>query len=299
MKQRALNFPYLFIFMVSFITQNARADENLFGYVRGAETMPSGSWSAYQILTSRTGKGMGTYRALDAETEVEYGLTDRLSIGGDFHMQSIYSKDLLIDAYIPKDVEYGLKPSAMDIAAKYNFLSPAKDDLGLSTSLALERGWLDPHSGQKKDTTTVQLDFLLQKYFLEGQLICVANVGMESTHAKRYPIEGLPADFEWPTHPEMEIGLNSGLGLSYRFLSNWFVGAETVYESEYETEVGEERWSWFAGPSLHVGEETWWSTLTYFPQIKGGPTFPDQDPKKLQLVEKTEQEVRLKVGYNF
>lgn len=122
---------------------------------------------------------------------------------------------------------------------------------------------------------------------------------METTYADRKPIADLPACFDWPTDPEMEIELKSGLGAAYRIAPRWFVGAETIYETEFETEVGQERWSWFAGPSLHYGDQAWWATLTYLDQIKGGGETFDGQPDDLHLFEKTEREIRFKLGYNF
>lgn len=300
MKKIRIFKSLLIIGCLSFFSAESSADENLFGYVRGSETLPASSWELYQILTSRTDKGAGKYQALDSSTELEYGFSDKLSLIGEFKMQSINVSDLIIDAYIPKDNSYGLKPSGLEIAAKYNFLSPAKDDLGLTTLLALEYTWLDRHSGQGKDSTSVYLEFLFQKYFLEGQLIGVFNLGMESTYADRHNIENLPPGFEWPTEPEMEIALKAGSGISYRFISNWFIGTESVYESEYETAVGQERYSTFIGPTLHYGSEKYWGTLTWFSQINGGgPPYPGQENTRLHLIEKTKQEVRLKIGYNF
>src|SRR6185295_19171381 len=55
----------------------ANADEQLFGFVRGAETLPKGKAEVYQFVTYRTGKDSGTYHGLDFDTEVEYGFTDR------------------------------------------------------------------------------------------------------------------------------------------------------------------------------------------------------------------------------
>jgi hypothetical protein len=127
----------------------------------------------------------------------------------------------------------------------------------------------------------------------------VGNVGLESTYAQRKAIDGLPEDFDWPTGPEMEIEPIIGTGISYRFAPNWFFGGEALWEAEYETEVGRERYSLFAGPSLHYGGEKFWSTLTWFPQIQGGDsTYPDQ-PEDLQLIEKTKVEVKLKLGFNL
>jgi hypothetical protein len=115
---------------------------------------------------------------------------------------------------------------------------------------------------------------------------------------------------EWPTTPEMEIGVLAAAGISYRFAPNWYVGVETLYDTEFETEVGRERWSWQAGPTLHYGAKNWWATLTWFPQLRGGGVkfgpaswngvpYPGQDDPNMQLIEKTKYEIRLKVGYNF
>ena len=80
----------------------------------------------------------------------------------------------------------------------------------------------------------------------------------------------------------------------------WYIGIEVLYETEFETEVGQERWSVFAGPSLHYGTQRWWATLTWAPQITGGgEQYPGQADTDLHLIEKTEQEVRLKFGFNF
>jgi hypothetical protein len=278
----------------------ACADEQLFGYLKGAEPLPKGAWDFYEVLTLRTDKGQGDYEALNAETEIEYGLTDRLTVALSLDLQAIDTSGLTIDGYLPKDEEYGLRPSGVEGALKYNFLSAAKDALGLSMYFALDYDWLDAHSGQDKDKLSSELELLLQKYFLDGQLIWVGNLGMESTYADRGAIADLPEDFEWTTDPEMEVELKAGTGLSYRFAPRWFIGGEVLYETEYETEVAQERWSVFAGPSLHYAATRWWVTLTWLPQIQGGgEQYEGQEDEDLHLIEKTEQEARLKVGLNF
>lgn len=285
------------------LTSAASADEHLFGYVKGAETLPKGTLEFVQWLTSRNDKGKvggeGSYHAVDTKTEVEYGVTDRFTTAAYLKAQSIHLQGLTVDGYLPKDESYGLKPSGVETSMKYNFLSPAKDDIGLASYFSLNYSWLDTHSGQEKDKVSAEMTFILQKYFFEGQMIWAGNAGMESTYAKRAAIADLPAGFEWPTAPEMELEIKFGTGLSYRFLPNWFFGAETEYEAEYETEVGRERWSIFAGPSLHYGSEKWWGTLTWYPQLSGGPDYPDQTVAHLHLVEKTKDEFRLKVGFEF
>ena len=274
------------------------ADENLLGYVKGAETLPEGSWEGYQIFTQREDKGVGSYRAIDSLTELEYGVTSKLTLSGGIKAMTLDTSGLLIEGYLPEERDMGWTFSGFELAAKYNFLSPALDDFGLSGYWELDYGTKDPHSGQDKTTISIESMLTAQKYFLEGQLVWAGNLGMEATYASRDEISGLPEDFEWPTDPEMEVEFKLGTGISYRFSPGWFVGAEAMYETEFETEVGQERWSVFAGPSLHYGASQWWATLTWFKQLEGGGELV-QETDDLHLIEKTKDEVRLKLGYNF
>jgi hypothetical protein len=275
------------------------ADENLFGYVKGSEVLPKGAVEFYQIVTQRSGKGTGHYTAYNTTTELEYGVTDRFTAAGEIKGQQMDTSGIVIDGYMPGDEQYGLRFGGLETSAKYNFLSPALDDIGLSALVGFEYLTLDPHSGRDKDSISISLDFQLQKYFLEGQIIWVANAGTEGTRATRAAIDNLPEDFEWPTAMEAEIEFNLGTGLSYRFAPGWFVGVEAQYETEYETEVAMERSSVFAGPSLHYGGEKFWLTLTWFDQLSGGGETYEGQPSGLHLIEKTEQEVRFKMGFNF
>lgn len=293
----------------------AHADENLLGYVSGAETLPKGASDAYIFVTHRWDKGRGEYSANDYSLEYEYGLTHRLTGGVELKGQSIDTSGLVIDGYMPGPENYGLKPSGIEAKLKYNFLSPAKDDIGLSATFSLQQSWLDPHSGRDKDTTKFEVGMQLQKLFLDDQLSLMLNTGLEGTYAKRAPlnaatqasadaaIQALTADptatFEWPTDPEMELEFKLGGGAAYRFAPNWYVGAETMYETEFETEVGQERWSLFAGPSIHYGSKDWWATLTYFNQLAGGKEQYIGQTEDLHLIEKTKHELRFKLGFNF
>ena len=123
---------------VAVFASSAFADENLFGYVKGSETLPKGAWELYEVTTLRSGKGRGDYTAWNLEAEAEYGVTHRLSATGGLNFQSIDTKGLVIDGYLPGDKEYGPKLSGMEAALKYNFLAPAKDNIGLSGTLGLD-----------------------------------------------------------------------------------------------------------------------------------------------------------------
>lgn len=294
----------------------ATADENLFGYLAGAEPTPKGHDEVYAWLTRRWDKGAGDYEAYDLRLEYEHGITDRLA--GALYLKglAIDTSGLRIDGYLPKDGQYGMRASGVEAALKYSFLTPALDDIGLATYLAFAYDWRDAHSGQEKDKYTLELKLLTQKYALDGQLVWVGNVGVAAAYADRAPIDDLPINdatgepLDWPTEPEMEIEFLAGTGVSYRFAPNWYVGAEALYEREHETEVGTERWSWQAGPTLHYGAKRWWATLTWLKQIEGGGeqfgpvsfdgrAYPGQDDAGLHLIEKTKNELRLKVGFNL
>lgn len=282
------------------VAGSAQADENLFGYLKGAETLPQGAAEVYQFVTQRSDKGTGKYRALDMKTEGEYGFTNRLTGTFGLKTMSLNTSGILIDGYLPGDKKFGFKASGIEAALKYNFLSPAKDDVGLSMTTELNYDWIDAHSGQDKKKIEFELGLQLQKLFAEGQISWVTNAALETTYAKRGALANLPEDFEWPTHPEMEIGLKLGTGVMLRFAPNWSAGAEALFQNEFETEVGQERWSMFAGPTLHYGAKNWWSTLSWVKQIKGGgEKYNGQTASNLHLIERTKNEVRFKVGYNF
>ncbi|MCC2617741.1 hypothetical protein LJ739_15925 [Aestuariibacter halophilus] len=276
------------------------AAENMFGVVKGAETLPQDAMEIYQKVNRRSDKGQGDYTAYDFVTEVEYGVSNRFSAAAGLKMMRLDTQGLIIDGYLPKANDIGLKLSGIEFSGKYMFLSPAKDDIGLSMYMSANYDWIDPHSGQDKDTLSFETELLTQKYFLEGELIWATNLGLEATYADRAAIDDLPEGFEWPTDPEMELELKFGTAMTYRVAPKWFVGVEAFYETEFETEVGQERWSVFAGPSIHYGSATWWGTLAFLTQLEGGgEQYANQSDTSLHLIEKTKQELRLAVGFNF
>jgi hypothetical protein len=288
----------VFLTAVSIATP-ARADENLLGYIKGAETLPKGAGEIYVFNTLRSGKGQGDYSAVDTELEIEYGITDRITLSAAASFLSIDTKGLVIDGYLPGPAHYTGKFNGLELKGKFNILSPALDDFGLAVITSGEIKRLDPHSGRRKTEYEGRVTLAAQKYFMQGQLIWVGNIGLKAGVEYRKPIANLPVGFDWPTTPETEIELSAGTGLSYRVAPNWFLGAETEYASEYETEVGQERWSLFAGPTVHYGGKNVWATFTWFPQLKGGGERYLGQTGNLHLIEKTKNEFRLKIGYNF
>ena len=60
----------------------AQADENLFGYTYGAETLPKDETEMELWATDRRGKGEGHYDAQDYKLELEHGFIDHFTVSG-------------------------------------------------------------------------------------------------------------------------------------------------------------------------------------------------------------------------
>lgn len=303
------------------IASSIQADESLLNFTRTAEPMPKGAMDLVQYIEYHGDKGAGSYRGIYSKTELEYGVTNKFNISGYIHGQSVKTEGIVVDGYIPGDHSGEFELSGFEVSAKYNFLSTAGDDFGLTQYLSYRHLYKDPHSGQDKTVDTFEVKLLAQKYFLDGQLIWLGNIGLETTRAQRSALTSSQWDnlnskgfyetdteatansgsvYEWPTHPEMEIGIMASTGLSYRFTDGWFIGAEYVYENESETEVGIERYSHYAGPSLHYAEQQWWMTLGYLREFSGGgEAFDEQDDASLHLIERTKNKFYFKLGINL
>lgn len=265
------------------IPMKLHADEQLFGFVRGAETLPQGRAEVYQFLTLRTGKDAGTYYGSDFETEIEYGFTDRLQMSASVVNHYFYNRDV---PDLPNRNNY--RCGGMEFAAKYRVLSPFKDPFGFA--LRLEGGYLlnDEVDGLKQHERYVKPELDFQKDFLDDTLIVNLDIGAEWAWGKQ-PAEQYPREFAG----------ESAVGIAYRFAPNWFIGAETHMRAEYplfDLDKFEHRVV-YAGPSLHYARERWWVTLTWNYQVYGKGI--DEPPNGLTFAEETRNSVRLKVGINF
>lgn len=265
----------------------AQADEQLFGFVRGAETLPKNASEVYQFLTWRNGKAEGEYDGFDFETEVEHGFTDKLQASFSVEQRYIYNKgvnggrDALdnTDAY-----RFG----GLSASTKYRLLSPFKDPIGLA--LRLEGGylWHDEVDGLREREMYYAPEVDLQKNFLDDTLITEAWAGSEWSWGKR------PAE-----QYDHELALQGGTGVSYRFAPNWFVGLEANIRAEWPMFMFNnfEHAVVYTGPSIHYSSERWWITLTYVGQAWGQGVGEPSDGRT--YAEETDNQVRLKIGFNF
>ncbi len=268
--------------LAAFICQPARADENMFGYVYGADTLPKGKFELYNWTTWRHSKNISEYDALDIQWELEYGITDRLQTST--YLMFDWRDQSGLDPAEYTDIN-GFNFDGVKQSFKYNVLSTYKDPIGLS--FYVEPGYSRFHkiTGERIDEFELETKIILQKNFLDDTLIWALNITPE---------------FEWYLPDggsvEKEFVVEATTGLTYRFARNWYAGFETRYHTEFPEYGEQEHQAVFIGPSLHYGGKTWWATLSFMPQAWGEP---NEEGSHLHFGEHERTELRLKVGYNF
>jgi opacity protein-like surface antigen len=267
--------------------QQAGADEQLFGFVRGAETLPQGKSELYQFVTMRTGKAEGSYYGFDFETEVEHGFTDKFQASLSLENRYLDNHGVNGDRDALDDKgQYRL--GGVTAAAKYRVLSTFEDPIGLA--LRLESGYLfnDEVDGLAENEFYVAPEMDLQKDFRDDTLITAAWLGAELAWGKR-PAEQYTRELAW----------QGGTGVAYRFAPNWFVGVEANARAEYPMfDLNNfEHVVIYAGPSVHYSAQRWWATLTCVYQVWGNGIGEPADGRT--YAEETNMQIRLKVGFNF
>ena len=264
------------------ITVRSRADEHLFGRLRGAETLPAGKMDFYQFSTLNEGKDSGSYLAWHFDTEFEYGVTDRLTLGIDA-IQHYF--DVTGNAELGDIQQYRF--GGIEVSAKYNVLSSFKDPVGLAFRLETGYLWYDDVGGFAQEAIVLAPSIILQKNFFDDTLILAANLGVEWIWGKQ------PAE-----EYNKEVSFDGALGATYRFAPNWFLGVEGRIRSEYPLfDLNfHEHTVVFVGPALHYGTQKWWATLSWGYQVWGKGV---DEPSGLSFAEESQQEFRLKLGFNF
>lgn len=288
------------------LSSTSQADEHIFNYVYGAETIPKGGMEFQTMLTNRWDKDKGSYNAQELQAELEYGITDRLQVSG-------YLLGLRVDhkGAFPNDEEgEPLYPDRTKTAfrgvksqIKYNILSPYLND-GWGLALMVEPSYQTRFKvdGSKTKQFEVEFGALVQKNLLDDQLILAYN--FIYAREKRILVEDGDA-------VEQEQELYNYLGATYRVAPQWYVGLEARHHMDVlkvpnGNTFKKNQYSMFVGPTVHYAAKEWWATLTYFRQIQGNPTYAASvgpttggSDDNLHLDENEKNELRLRVGFDF
>lgn len=267
----------------------AHADESLWLYTKGAETLPKGDTEAKIAVISRRGKAQSDYVFNDIRLEVEHGVTDRLTLYGELvifnHDYSTRNPDLqpLFDTQGGAGGRFKKTSIAgFDVGAKYNILSPYKDPIGFAVSVEYDRRTKYRIDGADIDQNEFDLTLHFQKNFLNNQLVLAFSPKIEWEDRKS------------PGVIEKEIALDISAGVSYRVAPRLYIGGEFRHQSDYlsplDTTTGQYdpnlRPSKFPfsfgsqyqngnylGPTVHYATQKWWGTAGVLWQISGGGKF--------------------------
>lgn len=263
----------------------AHADENVFAYSYGSETLPKGGTEAYLWATDRRGKGVGGYDAQDYKIELEHGFSDRFQASAYVNFVSHHIKRLEPEL---DDQNRDFAWNGMQASFKYAFTSPYKDAVGIAIYVEPGFARYGKKSGERENQVSLETKLLLQKNFMDDKLIWVGNLTAE----QEFEHEG---GGEWAS--ELELELSSGL--AYQVARGWHLGAEGRYTSAYEdfpNRFERADYAIFLGPTVHFATKKWWATLSYQSQISGGPNARSSSRN---LADYEKREIRLKLGYNF
>ncbi|PHR92708.1 MAG: hypothetical protein COA69_07015 [Robiginitomaculum sp.] len=271
----------------------ASAEENLWVYAKGTDTRPKGSTELKLSSISRLGKGKGngSYAFHDIRPQIEYGVTDRLTIGAELiifnHNYSITNPDLnpMFETQDGTGSYNNTSIGGYELALKYNVLSPYKDAIGLSFVAAWDHRDKYRLDGADIKQNSVELMALLQKNFMDDTLVFAFNPKIE--FERRHSDDGV--DFVL----EEEISLDISAGVSYRVAPKWFVGLEFRHQSDYlspevngvyeepslkpshfdlkKFQIGTQHQNGnYFGPTVHYARENWWATAGILFQFSGG-----------------------------
>ncbi len=275
----------------------AFAGEGLFSRVYTTETVPAGHWELEELVRDREGRAFGSYNAMDFKTEAEYGVTDNFQV-------ALYLNSGTQNAHQSPDDDdpngatgfsrKNLYFQSVSTEFIYRILSPVKDKIGLAFYLEPEVDFYDLHNGLKYGGS-YELEFrvLVQKNFLEDQVIVAFNLGLEAETIR----------FKGDTDRNSELDWNNEIGVTYRVAPNWYAGLEGRNHNEYGNFKVHEHSVFWVGPAVHYANQKVWMTLGVLRQVYGTPSGVDENGTfigdDLFLRSHEKWEITYKIGFPF
>lgn len=301
------------------VSNVAMAEENLWLYTKGTDTRPQGSYELKFTDIVRIGKDSGDYTFHDIRPEIEYGITDRLTIGAELmlfkHDYSVDDPDLnpMYETQGGAGQKFSdFQYAGYEIAMKYNILSPYKDPIGLSVGLGFEDRDKYRLDGADIDQQSYVATVLLQKNWIDNRLTFAFN---GKTEFERRKSEGVL---------EEEIAFDMSAGISYRIFPKHFIGLEfrrqqdhlspyntvddqyddpSLKPSEFDLTdwaIGSRhQYGQYIGPTYHYAEKDWWITTGLLFQINGGGSQHAYNKDGKNFDEHEEMHAGFIFGYNF
>jgi len=291
-------------------------DENLWLYTKGTKTREQGSFEFKLGGIARLGKREGSYTFFDMRPELEYGITDKLTVGASFF---VFHHNYDNVPWAPMvDTQGGPGGSFKDTSIggwatflKYNFTNPFEDWLGVSAALAYDRRYYYRLDHAEIDQDTLAPQIFLQKSLMDDRL--------------QWAFRGV-AEFEKRTSPgvlEEEIAFDLSTGLSYGLTDELWIGVETRWQSDFlspeedgnppegkpsnwdwgKWALGDQfQWGMYVGPTIHwdPADTEWWVTGGALWQVAGwSADGPDASSAGKNWDEHEEAHVGILFGYEW
>jgi len=294
------------------------ADENMWLYTKGTDTLPQGAKELKLSTMLRHGKNSGDYNFYDFRPEFEYGLTNHITLMAEvmiFHHTYSVSDEInpMFETQGGAGSRFqGTELAGFEIGYKQNILSPYKDFVGFAYSLVWEHRYRYRLDGAKIDQNSYVASAYIQKNWLDDTLTWAFNGKIELEERNS------PGVFE------KEIALDFSTGIAYRVAPKHFVGIEVRHQSDYlspyDTEAGDfaepdlkpSDWGLthltfgtqhqnglYVGPTYHYAEKSWWLTTGVLFQVAGGGSEHAFVEDGKSWDEHEEYHLGFTIGYEF
>lgn len=289
----------------------ARADEPLLGFLYSTDLLPEHAHEVEQWITWRHQKAGGYYDLLEGKTEISFGITSSFQLSPILYYDwtrayhngpdGTTTPPEQFSAFFP---DPNLHFSAtlfkgVGLEGIWRVRSPYTDPVGIAF---LVEPIIGPHFKE------LEARLILQKDFLQDRLIFLGN----ATYAPEIrPLPGNPyappGSVESGSNTNVETDINFGVGVSYRFASNWSAGWELQNEREINGWAVFSRRQWmgnvyYTGPTIHYANQHFFATFTWWQQLPWSKNY--MDPSMIRNgydddVDFEHTRVRLKIGYYF
>ncbi len=259
-------------------------EENLWIYTKGTGVREKGTFEFKVEDIARLGKNSGDYEFHDIRPELEYGITDRWTVGGElmfFHhdYNNVEWAPMVDTQGGPggsfKDTQIG----GFELTTKYEILRPQDEWIGVAVAMSYEHRYAYRLDGADISQDSLVPQLFLQKSFMDNRLQWALKAKLEFEQRKS------------PGVLEEEIAPDISTGLSYELKDGLWVGFEARWQSDFlspeedgHVEGKPSNWDWghwalgdqfqhglYVGPTVHWNPEEvdWWVTGGAMFQVNG------------------------------
>lgn len=254
----------------------AHSCENPFVYNELPEVPVKGECGLEQFITQKHGRDLGSgydgkYRALELETELDFGLSTsdqiKLSIG---------------HTLVHRGVNNAFRFTGAQLGYMHVFEEAEKSDWGVASLVAVGFEQVEAATGAIEHSTNAELALFAQRNFgQDNRWSYVVNLGGEVSRLNE------------SGEVSVEYGLSQGI--AYEINPHWIGAIEAVGRAEYLDGKTFEWSGLFIGPTLTYNQKDISFSLGVLAQVVGNP----REKGDLNVSNASPVEIRVKLGFEF